>query len=75
MFAQCENGRYVFGTLTWEPFPAGDDFARHQKNWRDPRVNFVLTWNFGNMSSSKKRQRQEESGTDDDMQGGYGGYE
>lgn len=75
MFTLSVNWRDVFGTRKWETFTAGDDFTRHQKNWRDPRVNFVLTWNFGNMNSSKKKQRQDESGADDDMQGGYGGYE
>lgn len=70
------NWRDVFGTRKWETFTEGEDFTRHQKNWRDPRVNFVVTWNFGNMAGSKKKQRQEDSGAaDDDMQGGYGGYE
>ena len=69
------NWRDVFGTRRMETFTEGDGFSRHQKNWRDPRVNFVVTWNFGNMNGSKKKRQEESGAGEDDMQGGYGGYE
>lgn len=44
-------------------------------NWRDPRINLQLTWNFGNMAGQKKRQQGDDSqGSDDDTQD-FGTYE
>ncbi len=74
-FTLAINWRDVFNTRKRESYTSGDDFTRYQKNWRDPRVNFVLTWNFGNMNGTKKKQQDEQGVSDDDMQGGYGGYE
>ena len=65
------NCRDVFNTRKWDTYTSSDDFTRHQRNWRKPHVNFVLTWNFGNMNG-KKRQQSEESAPD--YQQNYGGY-
>ena len=73
MFALSINWRDVLGTRKWETYTSTDTFSRHSKNWRDPRINVTLTWNFGNMNS-KKKQRQEEQGMDDEQQN-FGGYE
>ncbi len=48
------NWRDVFNTRQWENFTSSDTFTRHQKNWRDPRINITVSWNFGNMSKDKK---------------------
>ena len=71
------NWRDVFNTRHWETYTSSDTFTRHQKNWRDPRVNFTITWNFGNMNQTKHRSQQ---GDDDSQQGdddsqSFGGYE
>ena len=71
-FALALNWRDVFNTRHFENYTEGPTFWRHQKNWRDPRINLQLTWNFGNMSS-KKRDRDDDSqggGDDDQQQGG-----
>ena len=73
--ALAVNMRDVFNTRKWRTYTSSDTFTRYQKNWRDPRVNFTLTWNFGNMNQPKKKQ-----GSGDDIQGdddtqSYGGYE
>ena len=69
------NWRDVFNTRHWNTYTSSDTFTRHQENWRDPRVNFTLTWNFGNMNNQKKKRGD---GQDDDQQGGgfdsNGGY-
>ena len=54
------NWRDVFRSRHWENFTSSDTFWRHQKNWRRPAVNIQVTWNFGNMGTSKK------GGDDDD---------
>ncbi|MDE5948435.1 MAG: outer membrane beta-barrel family protein, partial [Prevotella sp.] len=74
LFSLSVNWRDVLGTRKWENYTSTESFTRHQKNWRDPRVNFTLTWNFGNMNSKKKRQDDMNGGSDDDSQS-YGGYE
>ncbi len=48
------NWRDVFKTRHWENFTSSETFTRHQKNWRDPRINFTLSWNFGNMNNDKR---------------------
>jgi hypothetical protein len=72
-FALALNWRDVFNTRKWENNTESDTFLRHQKNWRDPRVNLQLTWNFGNMNQKKKPQRDEQQGDDDNNN--FGGYE
>ncbi len=59
------NWRDVFDSYHFENYTEGPTFWRHQKNWRDPRINLQLTWNFGNMNNNKKRR-----GDGDDQQGG-----
>lgn len=72
-FALALNWRDVFNTRKWENFTESPTFYRHQKNWRDPRINLQLTWNFGNMTQKKKPQRNDQQGSDDDNS--FGGYE
>lgn len=69
------NWRDVFGTRKWENYTSSDSFERHQKNWRDPKVNITLTWNFGNMSGKKKPRNQDGMNGGADEQDGFGGYE
>jgi len=72
--AVAVNWRDVFRTRHWENYTSGPDFTRHQKNWRDPRLNIQLTWNFGNMTRKQKpgeAPQQEEN----DMQQQYNGGE
>jgi hypothetical protein len=59
MFALAINWRDVFGTRKFENYTESPTFWRHQKNWRKPRFNVQLTWNFGNMTSQKKPQRED----------------
>ena len=49
------NWRDVFKSRHWENFTSSDTFTRHQKNWRDPRINITVSWNFGNMGDDKRR--------------------
>jgi len=62
------NWRDVFNTRHWKTYTSSDTFTRFQENWRDPRVNFTLTWNFGNMTSKKKDSEGQNA---DDQQGGF----
>ena len=54
------NWRDVFNTRHWENYTESDTFWRHQKNWRDPMVNFQVTWNFGNMNNQRRHGDREE---------------
>lgn len=68
------NWRDVFGTRKWDNYTESDTFWRHQKNWRDPMVNFQVTWNFGNMGSTNKEGgRDGQQGGDDNRQSFGGG--
>ena len=49
-----------------------DTFDRWQTNWRNTKVMFSLTWNFGNMTG-KKKQRQQDDSSDFD-EGSYETY-
>ena len=73
MFALAVNWRDVFGTRKWDNYTESDTFWRHQKNWRDPRFNVQLTWNFGNMNNERKRSQREElqPGSEETPNGGY----
>ena len=75
MFALAVNWRDVFNTRQFENYTEGPTFWRHQKNWRDPRINVQLTWNFGNMVQKKKQDRDDQQGGGEDEQNSYGGYE
>ena len=68
------NWRDVFGTRKWDNYTETESFTRHQKNWRDPRFNVTLTWNFGNMNQKKRRQDDNMQGVEDDTNS-FGGYE
>lgn len=73
-FALSVNWRDVFNSRRWKTYTDTDSFNRYQENWRDPRANITLTWNFGNMTS-KKKQREEMNGGMDDENQSFGGYE
>ena len=74
-FALALNWRDVFNTHKFENYTEGPTFWRHQKNWRDPRINLQLTWNFGNMTQKKRPQRDDMQGGGDDDTNTFGGYE
>ncbi len=61
------NWRDVFQSRQWENYTSSDTFWRHQKNWRRPGINIQITWNFGNMGTTKKGE--------DGQEGGQGGTE
>lgn len=65
------NWRDVFNTRKNKTYTSSDTFERYQENWRDPRFNFTVAWNFGNMTSKKKK---EEIDTES-LNGGYGSSE
>ena len=67
------NWRDVLGTRRWKNHTGNDSFERYQENWRDPRVNVTLTWNFGNMNGEKKRPENAMGGSDTEATG-FGGY-
>ncbi len=73
-FVVALNWRDVFNTRQFENYTEGPTFWRHQKNWRDPRINLQLTWNFGNMNQKKRQGRDEMQGGEDDTES-FGGYE
>jgi hypothetical protein len=52
------NWRDVFNTRHWKTYTSSDTFTRYQENWRDPRVNFTLTWNFGAQRTRKNAGRR-----------------
>ena len=74
-FALALNWRDVFDTRHWENYTEGPTFWRHQKNWRDPRINIQLTWNFGNMKQKRRPNRDEMQGGMDEDTNTFGGYE
>lgn len=73
-FSLAVNWRDVFKSRRWKTYTSTESFDRYQENWRDPRMNVTLTWNFGNMSS-KKKQRDDMNGGADDENQSFGGYE
>ena len=75
-FALALNWRDVFNTRKFENYTEGPTFWRHQKNYRDPRINLQLTWNFGNMTKKKPEREGEEghgNGLDEDNTNSFGG--
>jgi len=74
-FALALNWRDVFNTRHWENYTEGPTFWRHQKNFRDPRINLQLTWNFGNMKQKKQRPDEEMPTGMEEENTGFGGYE
>jgi len=70
-FVLSISGRDLFDSRKWETTTSSDSFWRHQKGWRGGRrVDFTLTWNFGNMKP-KQRPQQNEQGDDDNSGSGY----
>ncbi len=70
------NCRNVLNTRKHESYTSTDTFERYQKNWRDPKVNFTLSWNFGNMGIPKKKQQGDQDFNMGGEDGGsFGGYE
>lgn len=68
------NCRDVLNSRKFESYTENDTFERYQLNKRGSRrVNFTLTWNFGNQSGLKKQQERQQS--DEDDSDGMGGYE
>ena len=68
-FALSVNWRDVFNSRHWENFTSSDTFTRHQKNWRDPRINVTISWNFGNMNRDKRPGEEgQQQGEDNNQQ-------
>lgn len=63
------NWRDVFKTRKWRNHTYSDSFDRYQENWKDPRFNFVVSWNFGNISSKKNKNNSDISS--EDLNGDY----
>ena len=65
------NCRDLLNSRKWETFTSGDNFTRHQINRRGGRrVNFTITWNFGNMNQKRRPQHSDQGG---DVQMDYNG--
>ena len=75
MIAVALNWRDVFDTRHFENYTEGPTFWRHQRNWRDPRINLQVTWNFGNMMPKKRQNREDGQGGGDDDSNNFGGFE
>ena len=68
MFTLAINCRDLLNSRKWETFTSGDNFTRHQINRRGGRrVNFTLTWNFGNMNQKRRPSKQQQQGGDVQM--------
>ena len=74
-FALSLNWRDVFASRHWENYTEGPTFWRHQRNYRDPRFNVQLTWNFGNMMPKRRTQRDDSQSPIDDEQQSFGNDE
>lgn len=75
MFTLAVNCRDLFDSRKFETFTSGTNFTRHQINKRGGRrVNFTLTWNFGNMKQKKPRKHdmnsQQQGGDPQEMYSG-----
>lgn len=69
------NCRDVLNSRKWENFTSSDSFTRHQINKRGSRrVDFTLTWNFG-QAKKKPQRRQHQGGMEDPSQQYTGGGE
>lgn len=67
------NCRDLFNSRHWETVTSSTTFEREQRNWRGGRrVQFTVTWNFGNMKG-KRPQRQQETDDEGDMNSYSGG--
>lgn len=55
------NCRDVLDSRRRKSYTASDSFTRYQENWHGSRkVNFTLTWNFGNMKQKRRPQHNNE---------------
>lgn len=74
------NCRDLLNSRKFESYTSGADFTRYQINKRGGRkVNFTVTWNFGNMKSKRKPQNGQNHMQNDEDSGigqfGGGGEE
>lgn len=68
------NCRDLLNSRKWETFTSGDNFTRHQINKRGGRrVNFTVTWNFGNMKQKHRQQTKRNDGSSQMQQMDYNG--
>ena len=68
------NCRDLFDSRKFETFTSGENFTRHQINRRGGRrVNFTVTWNFGNMKQKHRPQKNGQQGGDVQMDYNNGG--
>ena len=59
------NCHDLLDSRQWETFTSSDTFTRHQLNRRGGRrVNFTLTWNFGNAKQKKRPDNQQQQQDD-----------
>ena len=64
--------RDVLNSRRWENFVESETFTRHQLNKRGSRkVNFTLTWNFGNMMPKRKPTPDQQNGEMEDPSSNY----
>ena len=75
LFSLAVNWRDVFNSRRFENYTEGPTFWRHQRNWRDPRINVQLTWNFGNMNNQKKKPGDDQQGPQEEENTFGGGGE
>ena len=67
------NCRDLLDSRKWETFTSGNNFTRHQINRRGSRrVNFTVTWNFGNMKQKRRPHNKRGDGSSE-MQMDYNG--
>lgn len=64
------NCRDVLDSRRRKSYTASDSFTRYQENWRGSRkVNFTLTWNFGNMKQKHQKPQRNTEEQDDSFGG------
>ncbi len=66
LFTLSINCKDLLNSRKFETYTSSEDFTRYQLNKRGGRkVNFTLTWNFGNSNSKKKPQQGQQKNQDD----------
>lgn len=66
--------RDLLNTRKMETFTGSDTFTRHQINrWGGRKVNFTVSWNFGNMKAKKNQQNDGMQQPGQNDEGGQGG--
>jgi iron complex outermembrane receptor protein len=72
-FTLAISCRDLLNSRRWETFTSSDTFTRNQMNKRGGRrVNFTLTWNFGNQKQKKRPDNQQEQPQDDNNEQQHG---